>query len=39
MNLPEAITFCLGIFPIFGLSLGVLGAGLGARRTIPNDPS
>ena len=39
MNLPDAMTFCLGIFPILGLTVGVLGAVLGARRTIPDNPS
>jgi hypothetical protein len=36
-NLPEALVFCLGIFPVVGLTLGVIGAALGARRAIPND--
>jgi hypothetical protein len=41
-NLPEALIFCLGIFPVLGLTLGVIGAGLGARTThsaVPDDPS
>jgi len=36
------LVFCLGIFPVFGLTLAVIGAGLGARtthRAVPNDPS
>jgi len=39
VNLPDALIFCLGIFPVFGLTLGVVGAALGARRAVPNDPS
>jgi hypothetical protein len=39
VNLPEAITFCLGIFPALGLTVGVIGAALGARRAVLNDPS
>lgn len=42
VNLPEALIFCLGIFPVFGLTLAVIGAGLGAlptHRAGPNDPS
>jgi hypothetical protein len=42
MNLADALVFCLGIFPVFGLTLAVIGAGLGARtthRAVPNDPS
>jgi hypothetical protein len=41
MNLTEALWFCLGIFPVLGLTLAVIGAGLGARTThrpVPNDP-
>nr|BFE74837.1 hypothetical protein GCM10020092_081380 [Actinoplanes digitatis] len=38
VNLPYALVFCLGVFPVFGLTLGVLGAALGARRTLPSDP-
>jgi hypothetical protein len=38
-NLADALVFCLGIFPVLGLTLGVIGAALGARRAIPNDPS
>jgi hypothetical protein len=34
VNLPAALIFCLGIFPVFGLTLGALGAALGARRTL-----
>jgi len=34
-NLPDALVFCLGIFPVLGLTLGVIGAALGARRAIP----
>ena len=33
--------FCLGIFPVLGLTLAVIGAGLGAlttHRAGPNDP-
>jgi hypothetical protein len=42
MNLADALVFCLGIFPVLGLTLAVIGAGLGARtnhRAVPNDPS
>jgi hypothetical protein len=42
VNLADALVFCLGIFPVLGLTLAVIGAGLGARtthRAIPNDPS
>jgi hypothetical protein len=41
-NLADALVFCLGIFPVLGLTLAVIGAGLGARtthRAVPNDPS
>jgi hypothetical protein len=38
-NLPEALVFCLGIFPVLGLTLGVIGGALGAGRAIPDDPS
>jgi hypothetical protein len=38
-NLPAALVFCFGIFPVLGLTLGVIGAALGARRVIPNEPS
>jgi hypothetical protein len=38
-NLPEALVFCLGIFPMLGLTLGVIGGALGAGRAIPDDPS
>jgi hypothetical protein len=34
-NLPEAVIFCLGIFPVLGLTVGVIGAGLGARAARP----
>jgi hypothetical protein len=42
MNLADALAFCLGIFPLLGLTLAVIGAGLGAlttHRAVPNDPS
>jgi hypothetical protein len=42
VNLTAALVFSLGIFPLFGLTLAVIGAGLGARTTHragPNDPS
>jgi hypothetical protein len=42
VNLTDALAFCLGIFPVLGLTLAVIGAGLGAlttRRAVPNDPS
>lgn len=42
VNLADALVFCLGIFPVLGLTLAVVGAGLGARtthRAVPNDPS
>jgi len=32
VNLADALAFCLGIFPVFGLALGVIGAAAGARR-------
>jgi hypothetical protein len=32
-NLADALVFCLGIFPVLGLPLAVIGAALGARRT------
>jgi hypothetical protein len=41
-NLADALVFCLGIFPVLGLMVAVIGAALGARtthRAIPNDPS
>ena len=31
VNLPFALTFCFGIFPVLGLAFGVVGAALGAR--------
>lgn len=31
-NLTDALVFCLAIFPVFGLALGLAGAALGARR-------
>jgi multisubunit Na+/H+ antiporter MnhB subunit len=37
-NLTEAMIFCLGIFPVLGLVLGVIGAALGARRAHPAAP-
>jgi hypothetical protein len=42
VNLADALVFCLGIFPVLGLMVAVIGAGLGARtthRVVPNDPS
>ena len=42
MNLADALAFCLGIVPVLGLTLAVIGAGLGARtthRASPSDPS
>ena len=42
VNLADALVFCLGIFPVLGLTLAVIGACLGARtthRAVPNDPS
>jgi hypothetical protein len=42
VNLNAALLFSLGILPVFGFSLAVIGAGLGARtthRADPNDPS
>lgn len=41
-NLSDALIFCLGIFPVLGLPLAVIGAALGARRTrraVVGDPS
>lgn len=40
-NLADALIFCLGIFPVLGLTLAVIGAGLGVRTTPrpgPTDP-
>lgn len=34
-NLADALVFCLGIFPVLGLMVGVVGAGLGARPPRP----
>ena len=34
VNLADALIFCLGIFPVFGLLLGAIGAALGARRAM-----
>ncbi|GES21031.1 hypothetical protein Aple_039270 [Acrocarpospora pleiomorpha] len=42
VNLADALVFCVGIFPVLGLTLGVIGAGLGAltaRHAVPGDPS
>ena len=42
MNLADALVFCLGIFPVLGLMLALIGAGLVARTThrpVPDDPS
>jgi hypothetical protein len=42
VNLADALVFRLGILPVLGLTLAVLGAALGARtthRAVPNDPS
>jgi hypothetical protein len=43
MNLADALVFCLGIFPVLGLTLAVIGAGLGAllstHHAVPDDPS
>jgi hypothetical protein len=39
VNLADALVFCLGIFPVFGLTLGVIGAALGARIAVPPDPA
>jgi hypothetical protein len=33
-DLASALAFCLGIFPLFGLALGVAGAVLGSRRPV-----
>jgi hypothetical protein len=38
VNLADALAFCLGIFPVFGLALGLIGAALGARRAAPKRP-
>lgn len=41
-NLADALAFCLGIFPVLGLTLAVIGASLGAlttHRAVPDDPS
>ena len=42
VNLADDLVFCLGIFPVLGLMLAVVGAGVGARtthRAAPDDPS
>jgi hypothetical protein len=42
VTLTDALIFSLGIFPVLGLTLAVIGAGLGARtthRAVPDDPS
>jgi hypothetical protein len=42
VNLTAALVLGLGVFPVFGFSLAVIGAGLGARTTHragPDDPS
>ena len=31
VNLLAALVFCFGVFPLFGLTLGAVGAALGAR--------
>jgi hypothetical protein len=41
-NLADVLVFCLGIVPVLGLTLAVIGAGLGSRtthRAVPDDPS
>ena len=41
-NLASALVVCLGILPVLGLTLAVIGASLGARRShraVPHDPS
>jgi hypothetical protein len=37
VNLEGALLFCLGIFPVFGLTFGAVGATLGARRRVLDD--
>jgi hypothetical protein len=32
VNPADALIFCLGIFPVFGLAIGVVGAAFGARE-------
>jgi hypothetical protein len=39
VNLADALVFCLVILPAFGLTAGVVGAALGARRAVPDDLS
>ena len=39
VNLADAVVFCLGILPVFGLTLGLIGAALGARRAVGKDPA
>jgi hypothetical protein len=47
VNLADALVFCLGIFSVLGFTLGMIGAGLGARtrrppaaaQAQPNDPT
>ena len=35
VNLTDALTFSFGIFPVLGLTVGLVGATLGARRAAP----
>ncbi len=39
VNLPEAMIFCLGIFPVLGFTVGVVGAVIGARRNLLPAPA
>ena len=34
-TIADALVFCLGIFPVLGLTVGLVGAVLGARRAVP----
>ncbi|MDT9687088.1 hypothetical protein Q5762_01735 [Streptomyces sp. P9(2023)] len=38
-NLTDALIFALGIFPVLALTLGVIGAGLGARGRATSQPA
>jgi hypothetical protein len=35
VNLADVLVFSLGVFPAFGVTLAVIGAGLGARTAEP----
>jgi len=39
VNLADALISSLGIFPVLGLTFGVIGAAVGARRAVGANPS